>query len=186
MTLSIIYGLFLGLWRRAFGNDGFGIPILRNRAVLHIIGFTACFMVLWYKGSGWITACLCAGILQGLYWAPGHGPAFDLSRGGQPDEKMIKRYKKAFWNKWCEWLVPESAWYGFGYDFLWLAFRYELPALLLAIIARSYPVAFAGGCVALAYAIGWALFDKGKLKRLSGTELAEYVSGFITGFMLVV
>ena len=182
--LSLLFGLFEAGFRRCFGNDGWNLPIIKYRVVQHIIGFLGASIALWLCGYHWIQIIACAGVLQGLYWAPGHGASFDLSRGGYPDEKMIKRYKKAFWNKWCEWLVPESAWYGFGYDFLWLAFRYELPALLLAIISRSYPVAFSGVFVALAYAIGWALFDNGKLKRLSGTELAEYASGFITGFLL--
>lgn len=182
--IQLLYACFMSAWRRCFGTDGWNIPVLKIRAVQHIIGFLATSLALWACGYHWLQIIACAGVLQGLYWSPGHGSSFDLSRGGYPDEKMIKRYKKAFWNKWCEWLVPESAWYGFGYDFLWMAFRYELPALLLAIISRSYPVAFAGGCVALVYAIGWALFDKGKLKRLSGTELAEYASGFITGFLL--
>ena len=182
--MGIIYGIFLSFWRRAFGNDGFGLPLLQNRSVLHLIGFLACFLVLLYQGSGWIVSCLCAGILQGLYWAPGHGPAFDLSRGGKPDKKMKERYKKAFWNKWCEWLVPKESWYNFGYDFLWLSFRYELPALLLAVLLKNPLVALAGFGVSFAYALGWALFDKGKLKKLSGTELAEYLSGFITGLLI--
>ena len=182
MMTTILYGLFLGFWRRWFGGGLDRLP--DNRFVQHIIGFTACFLVLWYKGSGWVLSLICAVVLQGLYWAPSHGPAFDLSRGGQPDEKMIERYKKVFWNKWCEFLVPKSSWYGFGYDFLWLMFRYELPALLISALIFNLTFAFAGYTTAIIYAVCWALFDKNKLKHLSGTELAEYISGFLTGVLL--
>ena len=134
--INLLYATFLGFWRRWFGglfDESKYAKILNNRFLQHVVGFAACFSLFFFQGTHWLQSIIIAAILQGLYWALGHGPAFDMSRGGYPDEKMIKRYEKFFWDKWCKFLVPQDSWYGFGYDFLWMLFRYELPSILIAI-----------------------------------------------------
>ena len=86
--MSLIYALFCGCWRRWFGGGFDRLP--NNRFLQHIIGFTGACVALWFCGYNWIQIVLAGLVLQGLFWAPGHGAAFDLSRGGKPDEKMIK------------------------------------------------------------------------------------------------
>ena len=95
-------------------------------------------------------------------------------------EETIKRYKKKFWNKWCEFLVPKKAWYGFFYDFLWMFFRYELPAILVAIILLNPFFLLAGLTSAMAYAFGWALSEHKKTNPV----LSECFSGFFAGLLL--
>ena len=186
IVIMCLYPLFLGIWRRCFGSNGWDLPIIKYRAVQHIIGGAVAFGVCIGLGYIWWQGVLFAGILQGLYWSIGHGPAYDMSRGGKdPDEKTLKRYKKAFWNKWCEFLVPQNSWYGFGYDFLWMMFRYGLPAILMAITIQRPWIALCGIATTLCYAICWSLYDKGKLKHLYSTELAELMAGFCTGILIV-
>lgn len=185
MILAILTGCFEAVWRRMFGSDGWNKPIIQNRFIQHIIGFVGVSGALWISGYHWAQAVVVALALQGLYWAPGHGPAFDMSRDGLPDDEMKERYQKYFWDKWVKFLVPAGGWYGFGYDFLWMFFRYELPALLVAIALGSAYFGFAGLLVALVYAVFWSLKDCGKIKN-SSTAVAEWVAGFITGFLLII
>ena len=182
--LEIVSGCFFSVWRRMFGSDGWNIPVLSNRFVEHVIGFlgASCFLLL--KEYHWAQS-LCASLaLQALYWAPGHGPAFDMSRDGSPDKKMLERYDNYFWNKWCEFLVPKTNWYQFGYDFVWMLFRYGLPAALVSIILLSPYFAFAGVLTCLVYSICWSFKDCGIIKN-SPTAIAEYIVGFISGFLIV-
>ena len=186
IVIGLLYPLFLASWRRCFGSNGWDLPILKYRAVQHIIGGVVAFGVCLVLGYTWWQSLAFAGVLQGLYFSLGHGAAYDMSRGGnKPDEKTIKRYKQFFWNKWCEFLVPKDSWYGFGYDFLWMLFRYGLPALLMSVIILKPSVAMCGLSTALCYAVCWSLYDKGKLKYLYSTELAEILMGFFTGLLIV-
>lgn len=186
LFIKIGFCIWLSIWRRAFGCDCWNIPVLKNRFVLHIIGGAVAFVVCLALGYTWWQGIAFASILQGLYWALGHGPAYDMSRGGKkPDEKMLKRYKQFFWNKWCEFLVPKDSWYGFGYDFLWMMFRYGLPACLMGIVLLNPFIAFCGLTTTIIYAICWSLYDKKKLKHLFATELAEIITGFVTGLLIV-
>lgn len=183
ILIEITYVLLSGLWRRWFGSDLKGF--FGNRFVQHIVGGTVAFLYLYFcREEKWVQALLAVLVLQGLFFCIGHGAAFDMSRAGYPDEKTIGRYKKFFWNKWCEFLVPKSSWYGFGYDFLWMFFRYTLPALLISLILWNVYFCFSGLFVAFSYAVCWSLSDKGKLKRLTATELAELFSGFFVGVLL--
>lgn len=184
MIIRIIYALFLGAWRRAFGCSGWHLPILKNRFCLHLIGFTVTFLALLFCGYHWFQSIVAGLCLFGFYWALGHGPAFDMARDGEPDEKLLKRYKGYFWNKWCEFIVPKESWYKFGYDFLWMLFRYELPAILVAIILLNPFMLLAGFITTLAYAICWGLKDHDLLKKFGPTQLAEILAGISTGLLL--
>ena len=176
--MIFLFGIFESLWRRAFGSGNY------NRVILHIINVLATSLYLWHKDTPLIKVVLAVPVFEFFYWSVGHGAAFDIGRAGKPDSEMIKRYEKYFWDKWCKFIVPESCWYGFWYDYLWMMFRYGLPAILIFIILGKGFFWLAGFGVATAYAIFWNLSDESRLKRLSATEWAEIVSGFVSGFLL--
>ena len=98
------------------------------------------------------------------------------------DPKMKKRYEKYFWDKWCKFLIPEKYWYGFWYDFLWMTFRYELPAILISLVLGSW-FWVSGLLVPCGYAFCWYLNDKGIIKR--AIVCSEFISGFVSGLFLI-
>jgi len=183
--MTILYAIFLSVWRRWFGG-GWKDKLPTNRFLQHLIGGSVAFSVLYLSGYNWWQSLLACVVLQALFWSIGHGAAFDMSRGGYPDEKTIKRYKEYFWNKWCEFLVPQQYWYGFGYDFLWMMFRYGLPAILISVILLNVWFSFSALTVPMIYAISWSLSDRGKLKRLTAVALSEFIVGFTTGILLLI
>ena len=176
--VKLLYSVFEACWRRAFGSGNF------NRAILHVINVVATTCLLKYLGYSLLNSVAATAVLEFFYWSVGHGPAFDMGRDKEPSEEIIKRYKKYFWNKWCEKLIPEEKWYKFRYDFLWMFFRYEIPAVIIALILRSPIFLLTGLSVSCIYALCWWLHDEGYLKKLAATELAEIVVGFITGVLL--
>lgn len=178
--IRIIYGLWLGIWRRAFGSSGWDLPIIKNRFIQHLLGFLACFIVLVVYGYNIVQCIACAVILQGLYWARAVGPAIDAGT----EIPQIERYEKEFWDKWCKFLVKEENQYGQFYDFLWMFFRYEIYAILISVILLNPLFLLSGFMVALSYTIGHALTRNGFIKKLGGSEIAEYLSGFFTGILL--
>lgn len=175
--MSILFAIFEGIWRRAFGSGNF------NRAILHIINVVATIFVLSYIGISWWRVVVVAPVFEFLFWSLGHGGAFDIGRSGYPDEETIKRYERFFWDKWCKFLVPKDCWYLYWYDYLWMMFRYGLPAILVSFFLSSWLFGYCGFGVATTYAICWSLYDKGKTKY--PTELAEIISGLIVGFLVV-
>lgn len=181
--MILIYAIWLSFHRRWFGG-GWKDKLPTNRFLQHIIGGFVAFAVLFIEGKSWWQSLLACIALQALYWAIGHGPAFDMSRDTNPSPATIKRYKKYFWNKWCEFLVPIQSWYGFGYDFLWMMFRYGLPAILISVILWRVWFSFATLFVPIIYAFAWSMHDYGKLKKLPAVAFAEYITGFITGILL--
>lgn len=176
--IALLYGAFEGVWRRLFGGDRF------PRWLLHLINIVATGGLLLLLGHSLLLSAVAVAVYEGFYWSVGHGPAFDMGRDGQPTPELLKRYKKYFWNKLCEKLVPVEDWYGFWYDSLWLFFRYEIPAVIVAVLLLSPVFIFAGPLVTLAYSIGWELSERGFLKKLAATELAEIIAGFVTGVLL--
>ena len=182
--IALLTGVFMSFWRRMFGSDGWNKPVIKNRFVQHVIGFVCVVIALIVSDYHWAQASCAALVLQFLFWAPSHGPAFDMSRDGSPDKKMLERYDNYFWNSLCEFLVPKTEWYNFGYDFLWMLFRYGLPSAVVSIILLSPYFAFSGVLTAFVYAICWSLKDIGIIKK-SPTAVAEWIVGFIVGFLIV-
>lgn len=179
----LLYPMFLSCWRRWFGG-GFDF-LSQNRFIQHCVGFIVGSCLLWLYGYSIIQVLLTMLILQGFYWAVGHGPAFDMSRQGYPDETMLKRYKRYFWNEWCEFLVPKKYWYGFGYDFFWMLFRYSIPAVLMSLVLWQPYIMFSGIITSFIYAICWGIHDNIGLKKIGPTGLAEFITGFVTGLLLM-
>lgn len=177
--MIFLFGIFESLWRSAFGSGNF------NRTILHIINIAVTIFCFWFVGISWMRILFAVPAFEFLFWSLGHGAAFDIGRSGYPDEETIKRYDKFFWDKWCKIIVPKQNWYGFWYDYLWMCFRYMLPALLVSIIIGNVYFGYSGFLIATIYALCWNLYDIGKLKKMSPTELAEYLSGFISGFLIL-
>lgn len=138
------------------------------------------YSVLFLSGYNWIQTLIATVCFQFLFWTQAIGGALDLGRDYPPSAETIKRYQKKFWNKWCEFLVPEKAWYGFFYDFLWMFFRYELPAILVSIILLNPFFLLAGLTSALSYSFSWSAYEKKGLDVM----LCEYASGFFAGLLL--
>lgn len=179
LLISIIYALYLGCWRRWKGTSSdkkwYNQKLFKTSLNILITSGT-----LSLCGYGLIQVVLATLAFQFLFWTQAIGGALDIGRDYPPSKETIKRYKKKFWNNWCEFLVPKKAWYGFFYDFLWMFFRYELPAILVAIILLNPFFLLAGLTSSMSYAFGWALHDnKGK-----NPIIAEYLSGFFAGLLL--
>ena len=208
ITISILYAIFLAFWRRWFGGFKFKKNLLNQRFIQHIVNFVVTLPTLYFFSDYYIRfhiikkipncdfwlSLFTTLIVLGLFWARAHGPAFDISRDYPPSEQTIKRYKKEWWNKICEWIVPESNWYTFGYDVLWMRLRYTC-CLLLLLPIKPFMFLIMGLSVPTVYSICWSLYEKKpnlwktklfKKMQIDGpTSLAEYVVGFITGLCLI-
>lgn len=215
VIMKSLFCLFESFWRRWFGGgfDSKKYPILNERYIQHICGALVMFLSLFLfcdfdkmKFLNWLIPNFVENhfqfwatiyitiIIEGLYWSRSHGPAFDMSRGGKPGKKMIERYKKEWWNKICEFFVPENQWYGFGYDLLWMGFRYTCPLVLLTPIF-GWNILMLGVLVTLIYGFCWSFYEKcpkifenkylNKLYIEGPTELAEYIVGFVSGYFLM-
>lgn len=176
--IQLLYCIFLGFWRRLFGG-GFKYPVIKYRLVQHIIGFLAAVGICWYNGYHWIQCLLFAGVLQGLYWARSHGCCFDFGRGQPPD---IKRYDQLWYWKYVRKLIPEKEWYGEQCDFILMAVRYTLPAILCGAILLNVPMIFMGVVLSCVYALMWDMHDWWGLK--GPTSTSEYIVGFTTGLFI--
>lgn len=177
--MRILYSIYLSFFRRWFGG-GFD-KLWDNRAFQNCFNVLVTFGYLFFSGVNVWIAIIGASCLQFLYFCPAHGCAFDMGKDGYPDDVMIKRYENYFWDKWCKFLIPENMWYGFWYDFLWMTFRYELPAILISVILGSW-FWVAGLLVPCGYAFCWHLKDLGLIKR--PIPFAEFISGFVSGLFL--
>lgn len=178
--MPLLYALYEGWWRRFKGTASTGKWYTSKwfKTILNIaitLGVLVC-------SHHWLQAIIGTLAFQFLFWTQAIGGALDIGRDYPPSKETIKRYKKKFWNKWCEFLVPKQAWYGYFYDFLWMFFRYELPAILVAIVLCNPYFFLAGLTSAMSYAFAWALHDnKGK-----NPIIAEYLSGFFAGLLLTI
>ncbi len=131
--LKLLYTLFMGAWRDAFGKDGYDWPVFKIRFVQHVLAFTMTFLLCAFvKGNAWPVSLWIALWIQ-IEWALAHGPCFDLGKGGKPDKKMIERYEKMVGCKLLYKIFPKENWYGTGFDFCLLAIRYTYPLLPICV-----------------------------------------------------
>lgn len=215
--LKFSFSTFESWWRRWFGGGFIGGNECENkwynaRVFQHIVGGLVMFLSILFlkdfdklsfcnwivpesfeKYLPYILALYVTAIVHGFYWARAHGPGFDISRDKNPTEKTIQRYKKEWWNKICEWLVPTDDWYGYGYDVLWMKLRYTVFTLLLMPV-YGFDIIFMGLLVAPIYSICWALSENKpelfkkfpKKMQIDGpTSFAEWIVGFTTGLCLM-
>lgn len=131
--LKLLYAMFMGAWRDSFGKNGWDLPVYHNRIVQHIVAFLTTVGVCWYKDLSWYW-CLWVALWIQIEWAIGHGPCYDLGRGGKPDKKMIQRYEKMLGCKLLYKAFPENQWYGPEFDFCLLAIRYTYPLIPICFL----------------------------------------------------
>lgn len=179
LLISFLFACWEGFWRRWKGTAS-DKKWYNQKWFKTIANITLTYGVLLLCGYNWLQGLVATLVFQFLFWTQAVGGALDIGRDYPPSKETIKRYKSKFWNKWCEFLVPKQAWYGFFYDFLWMFFRYELPAILVAIILLNPFFLLAGLTSAMSYAVAWSLYEqKGK-----NPTIAEYLSGFFAGLLL--
>lgn len=188
-TVAIAACAFESVWRRWFGG-GFKsetYKFLDRRIIKHIVNIVFIFAIMyWVRGLDILWTVITVGIMEGLYWSLGHGPYFDLGRGGMPDEKMKKRYNKMFYHYILDWCFSEEERYTTFYDFCGMLIRYTWPLLLMWIVPGfNLGITVLGELVAVAYAVCWVARDKKLLKKLGATDLGEYIAGGLTGLFLV-
>ena len=179
LLLTVLFAFWEGFWRRwkGTGSDGHWYNAKWFKTVCNIALTGSTLFLLGYKWWQVLAGTL---VFQFLFWTQAIGGALDMGRDYPPSKETIKRYKKKFWNKWCEFLVPEKAWYGYFYDFLWMMFRYGLPSCLVALILLNPFFLLAGVTGALSYTLAWAIYEHtGK-----NPDIAEYFSGFFAGLLL--
>lgn len=180
--MRLLYTLFFGLWRDAFGKNGYYLPVLENRFVQHVLGFLATFsLCLLTKKIDWYWAIWIAVWVQ-IYWAIGHGFAYDLSTHGEPDEEMLKRYKKAVGYKFVCKIFDKKDWYGMCFDFILLSIRYTWP--LLAIVYWFGPVLLTLGLVVASLYLIYRYCPYVRSKRLLDVEIwAGMAVGLFIAFL---
>jgi hypothetical protein len=195
LAISIPVAVFESAWRRTYGggciatwwNNCKWIKWLNIRFVCTILNLILIFSICqWIRGLVWYWSLSVAVIIQFLYWALGHGPYFDIGRGGPPDDKMLKRYNKMFYHYILDWCFPEEHRYSHFYDFCGMWLRYTW-MLLLILIVPTFNIGLLnlGTIVAIVYGLCHVAKDKDLIKKIKSTGLAEYIVGFITGLFLV-
>lgn len=217
ICLAVIAGIFEGLWRRWFGGWDFvskekhpiWYKILENRGTQTLVNFIFLALVFWYNDgwkdtliSGWLIAkwswsywvilAYLAIIWQLQFWSRQHGPAFDLARGGEPDETLKKRYRFAWWCNIVFKIIPECGWYKFMCDFLWMTIRYSIYTLWCVPFLGTFSVLWFGIIAAGFYAWFWTAyeFDIWFYKKCPAgfqgpTNWGELMTGFVVGMCLM-
>lgn len=132
--LNLLYAIFMGAWRDSFGKDGWGLPIYHNRMVQHIVAFLGTSALCYFvKDITWYWTLWIALWIQ-IFWAIRHGCAYDVGKGGNPNEDMLKRYKSMVGYKFLYKIFPEEDRYGMCFDFLLLTIRYTYPLLPICLL----------------------------------------------------
>lgn len=179
IVLNILFACWESFWRRWKGTASdkkwYNQKWFKTICNISLTGLT--LFLLDYKWWQIIAGTL---VFQFLFWTQAIGGALDMGRDYPPSEETIKRYKSKFWNKWCEFLVPKQAWYGYFYDFLWMMFRYGLPACVVSAILLNPFFLLAGVTCAMCYNFAWSLYEHTGKNPI----LAEYLSGFFAGLLL--
>lgn len=179
---GLLYTIFMGFWRDAFGKDGHNLPVLKNRMALHTIAFVITFLLCFFvKGFAWHWSLWVALWIQ-IYWALGHGPCYDTGTAGKPDDKLLKRYEKMLGYKLVCRLFPKEEWYGFGFDFVLLAIRYTYP--LLPIFFLFNPVLLTLGLLVAGLYAMYRYCEYFRKHRLLDVEIwAGLVTGLFVAFL---
>ena len=179
--LRLLYAALMGAWRDSFGKNGWDLPIYKNRFIQHIVAFCLTTTICCVNGLAWYAACWIALWVQ-IEWALGHGPCYDLGKGGEPDAKMLKRYKRMLGYKILCKIFPEDKWYSFWFDFCLLDFRYTYP--LLPICAYFNPVFMTLGLVIAAEYAAYRYIPFLQKHRLLDVEIwVGFTLGLFVAFL---
>lgn len=170
LLIKILFVPFESIWRRAFGDDGFGLPILKHRIVLHIINVAALFSYMFFvKGFNPYVAVYCALALQICFYTLSFYSGFDMGHSYPPSQKEIDDY--GLIGKILDKIFPQDKWYKYQYDFCFMWIRYTYP-LLLVVYWFNPLFLLVGLVVASGYALGWHYKPWGLT-----TEFGEYCMG---------
>ena len=176
--VNLAFVIFESVWRRAFGDDGFNLPILKHRIVLHILNVVVLFAFLvGVKGFGYYVAVYVVIVIQWLFYTRTFYAGFDMGHSYPPTPEEIKAY--GLIGKLLEKIFPKDKWYKRGFDFCYMAIRYTYP-LALVVYWFNPLLLLVGLLVAAAYAIGWKYKPFGLV-----TEFGEYCMGALLGLGLV-
>lgn len=196
LVIAIAFGLFESAWRRWFGG-GFHklkewwkkhIPWISERLFKHAVNIVALFSICtWVRGLTWQYALPISIFLQICFWTLTFGMYFDIGRAGMPmDEYHVKEYNKTWFAPILNWFFDEKTRYTPFYDYCGMMIRFTWPLLFVFFLPTfNSGMLFIGPLVALAYGLGWTLYEKGQLKKVGPTELGEWVSGAIFGLYMV-
>lgn len=202
MILSTLYGLLFAFLRRWYGGGYENTWLGNNRGLQTTVMCLTMYPIFFLLNKNlvdwnlWIIALIA--LVDTLYvqfefWSRGHGPCFDEGRG-TPDENTIKRYNKRWYHIPCDYLFdkifkePDKK-YGFLYDFLYMGMRYTMPMILMMLASTKFLII--GLLVSPIYAICWTISERDNwvFKKFryvsSATNLAEYLTGFVFGFGLM-
>lgn len=177
-----LYAIISAVWRDAFGKNGYDLPIIKYRAVQHIILFIVSFAFLLVCRGTALALSLWIALWIQIEWALAHGPCYDVGTAGKPDTKMIERYKKMVGYKLLCKIFPEDQWYSWIFDFCLLTIRYTYP--LLPICLWFNPVFLTLGMV---IAGEYGIYKNCKFlqsKRLLDVEIwVGFVAGLYIAFL---
>lgn len=218
ILISPLCGVIESFWRRWFGGyfehhqvfPKWLNKLFESRGTQTIFNILFMFCVLLFN-NGWMSSPISAfligcglnkyiltiivsSIFQFMFWSLGHGPAFDMNRGGEPTESTIERYHREKWSFIPDKIVPKEHWYGFVYDFIWMTARYTYGALFVVPFLWSLQVLWLGLIIASIYALCWTIQERDswifKLYPYDfvncATNFAEVLSGFIVGIFLTI
>lgn len=87
--INILYSIWESVWRRMFGSDGWNLPIIKYRAIQHVLNVIITVFVLKELGYSLLQNLLCTAIFEGLFWSRSHGDYFYVTYTGE-DEGRIK------------------------------------------------------------------------------------------------
>lgn len=217
IILSQVFGVVESFWRRWFGGyfehhqifpkwlnkifESRGVQTVFNIALLTLLFMSnqywvatpICKFILGLGLNKWILALIMACLFQFMYWSLGHGPAFDMNRGGKPSESTISRYHREKWSFIPDKIVPEEHWYGFIYDFIWMTARYTYGVLFIIPFVWTFKILWLGLIIASIYALCWTIQERDswifkyfpKESVETATNLAEFIAGYITAVFLM-
>lgn len=169
-VINCLFVVFESVWRRAFGDDGFNLPILKHRITLHLLNVAALFGYLFYMKNFNIYSCVyCVTVIQWLFYTRTFYAGFDMGHSYPPTDAEIKAY--GIIGRILEKIFPQNKWYKRGFDFTYMTIRYTYP-LALIVYWFNPLILLVGLIVACGYAIGWHFKPFGMV-----TELGEFVMG---------
>ncbi len=190
VLIALGFGIFESIWRRWFGG-GFEykwLKILDHRMIKHCINICAIFALLFFlKDMAWYWSLFAALVIQCLFWTLRFSVYFDIGHKHTPlTEEEIKEYDAMWYAPVLNWCFAKEYRYTAFYDYLGMFLRYTWPLFLVIWLpAFNSGLLALGTLVAIAYGIGWVGYDKSLIKKIGPTEFGEFVSGFMTGLLLV-
>lgn len=185
--MGVIYFILGAFARRWYGGmfPDEEYKILGNRGVqtaFMLALFMSIYTTNFTSWENWLLDVIISCWLQFQFWSRGHGCCFDIGRGKEPTEEIIKRYNERWYHIPCDWLADKGffSYYGKGYDFVYMTLRYTCPMIPMMYFDWKYILI--GLAVRSIYAICWEWYESKVWKFNkpwcnSATNLAEIICG---------